>query len=95
MNPFFETFSYLNPFHRDEEVRSLFESFGQIVHYSRPMKLDKHVPSSFAFIKYETEENARSAIDGLHENYVWDTTITVEEANMQASFFSKNTGTLF
>ncbi len=76
----------------DSEITEVFSNFGEIRHFSRPILKDKKVPSQFAFIKYRDESSAKEAVVSMDNAYIWDSDITVNEANVQDSFFSGNTG---
>lgn len=79
----------------DEEVLHEFGVYGNIVEFTRPLKLDKHEPTSYAFIKYEKEEDMINAIMNMDHRYCFGefNEILVQEAN-QDSFFTNQTGGL-
>lgn len=79
---------------RDEDIKQVFSYFGPIASFSRPVNLSKHKPSNFAFIKYEDQTMAQTAVQEMNEVYVeeWDASITVQEADMQESYFTNDTG---
>lgn len=78
----------------DSQITEVFSQYGEIRHFSRPILKDKRVPSQFAFIKYKDEESAKDAVISMNNAYIWDSDITVHEANNQESFFSGSTGAL-
>lgn len=54
--------------------------------------MSRHEPSSFAFIRYEDEHCTWQAIEEYDGNYLWDTRLSVQEANKQNSYFTQDTG---
>jgi RNA recognition motif-containing protein len=56
------------------------------------MNMAKHLPAAFAFIKYADEQSAWKAIEELNNTYLWETRISVQEANKQHSYFTQDTG---
>lgn len=76
----------------DDSIREVFSHYGEIRQLSRPILKDKCIPSQFAFIKYRDEASAKDAVASMNNAYIWDVDLTVDEANVQESFFSGSTG---
>lgn len=76
----------------NDEIAQEFEVFGKIIEIKRPINLGKHVPSKFAFIKYESSEDGYRVIEEMDYRLVWEKRIRVSDGNKQQSFFTQDTG---
>ncbi|KAG6752801.1 hypothetical protein POTOM_042839 [Populus tomentosa] len=67
-------FYFLNAYHvnwlsfrtTEESLRNAFQNFGQLVDVNLVMDKVAKRPRGFAFLRYETEEEAQKAIEGMH-----------------------------
>uniref|UniRef100_A0A803QYC6 RRM domain-containing protein n=1 Tax=Cannabis sativa TaxID=3483 RepID=A0A803QYC6_CANSA len=50
----------------EESLRNAFENFGQLVEVNLVMDKIAKRPRGFAFLSYETEEESKKAIEGMH-----------------------------
>ncbi|KAM6589967.1 hypothetical protein CsatA_012572 [Cannabis sativa] len=72
----------------EESLRNAFENFGQLVEgfplssYTVNLVMDKIAkrPRGFAFLSYETEEESKKAIEGMHGKFLDGRVIFVELA---------------
>lgn len=46
----------------DDDLRELFEKFGNILEVAMPRSIDTHKPRGFAFITFENEDSAKKAL---------------------------------
>lgn len=49
-----------------ESLQNAFEKFGQLVEVNLVMDKIANRPRGFAFLRYETEEESKNAIEGMH-----------------------------
>ena len=75
-----------------ELVRQDFSAFGKIGDFYRPFNLQKRLPGRYAFVRYYNKEDADSASIAMHGKKYGDSIITVDDANLQNSFFTQDTG---
>ncbi|KAJ6811593.1 glycine-rich RNA-binding protein 4, mitochondrial [Iris pallida] len=64
----------------EESLRNAFKSFGQLVEVNLVMDRIANRPRGFAFLRYATEEESQSAIEGMHGKFLDGRVIFVEVA---------------
>ncbi|XP_062111002.1 organelle RRM domain-containing protein 6, chloroplastic [Humulus lupulus] len=64
----------------EESLRNAFENFGQLVEVNLVMDKIAKRPRGFAFLHYETEEESKKAIEGMHGKFLDGRVIFVEFA---------------
>ncbi|XP_050215418.1 organelle RRM domain-containing protein 6, chloroplastic isoform X2 [Mercurialis annua] len=64
----------------EESLRNAFQNFGQLVELNLVMDKVANRPRGFAFLRYTTEEESQSAIDGMHGKFLDGRVIFVEFA---------------
>ncbi|KAJ6815209.1 glycine-rich RNA-binding protein 4, mitochondrial [Iris pallida] len=64
----------------EESLRNAFQSFGQLVEVNLVMDRIANRPRGFAFLRYATEEESQSAIEGMHGKFLDGRVIFVEVA---------------
>ncbi|XP_030443073.1 organelle RRM domain-containing protein 6, chloroplastic isoform X1 [Syzygium oleosum] len=64
----------------EESLRNAFKNFGQLVEVNLVMDKIANRPRGFAFLRYATEEEAQSAIEGMHGKFLDGRVIFVEVA---------------
>ncbi|XP_057251488.1 uncharacterized protein LOC104897884 isoform X3 [Beta vulgaris subsp. vulgaris] len=55
-----------------ESLRNAFQKFGQLMEVNLVMDKIANRPRGFAFIRYETEEESKNAIEGMHGKISWN-----------------------
>jgi RNA recognition motif-containing protein len=80
--------------HRDQDIVNEFSKYGQIGDFYRPNILSKRKQSSYCFIRYYNASDGQYAIDIMNGAFIWDTELSVQEANEQNTFFTEATGYL-
>ncbi|KNA04902.1 hypothetical protein SOVF_195420 isoform B [Spinacia oleracea] len=63
-----------------ESLRNAFQKFGQLVEVNLVMDKIANRPRGFAFLRYETEEESKNAIEGMHGKFLDGRVIFVEVA---------------
>ncbi|KAJ6888150.1 organelle RRM domain-containing protein 6 [Populus alba x Populus x berolinensis] len=64
----------------EESLRNAFQNFGQLVDVNLVMDKVAKRPRGFAFLRYETEDEAQKAIEGMHGKFLDGRVIFVEVA---------------
>lgn len=64
----------------EESLRNAFKNFGQLVDVNLVMDKVANRPRGFAFLRYETEEQSKKAIEGMHGKFLDGRVIFVEVA---------------
>lgn len=64
----------------EESLRNAFQNFGQLVDVNLVMDKVANRPRGFAFLRYETEEESKKAIEGMHGKFLDGRVIFVEVA---------------
>lgn len=64
----------------EEELRPIFEEFGQVNSVKMIMDRETHKPKGFAFVEMPNAEQAQQAIDGLNGTTVSGRPVVVNEA---------------
>ncbi|KAG7651576.1 Organelle RRM domain-containing protein 6 [Arabidopsis thaliana] len=68
----------------EDTLRDTFEQFGNLIHMNMVMDKVANRPKGFAFLRYETEEEAMKAIQGMHGKFLDGRVIFVEEAKTRS-----------
>ncbi|XP_023643105.1 organelle RRM domain-containing protein 6, chloroplastic-like [Capsella rubella] len=68
----------------EDTLRDTFEQFGKLVHMNLVMDKVANRPKGFAFLRYDTEEEAMKAIEGMHGKFSDGRVIFVEEAKSRS-----------
>ncbi|KFK41789.1 hypothetical protein AALP_AA2G172300 [Arabis alpina] len=68
----------------EENLRNAFEPFGNLVFVNLVMDQVANRPRGFAFVRYETEEESKKAIEGMHGKFLDGRVIFVEEAKSRS-----------
>ncbi|KAG7589987.1 RNA-binding domain superfamily [Arabidopsis suecica] len=68
----------------EDTLRDTFEQFGKLIHMNLVMDKVANRPRGFAFLRYETEEEAMKAIQGMHGKFLDGRVIFVEEAKTRS-----------
>ncbi|EOA23132.1 hypothetical protein CARUB_v100031200mg, partial [Capsella rubella] len=71
----------------EDTLRDTFEQFGKLVHMNLVMDKVANRPKGFAFLRYDTEEEAMKAIEGMHGKFLDGRVIFVEEAKSRSDIF--------
>jgi len=64
----------------EKVVHTTFIPFGEIVDVNLPLDFDTQKHRGFAFVEFELEEDAKAAIDNMHESEIFGRTIRVNVA---------------
>ncbi|XP_057952084.1 organelle RRM domain-containing protein 6, chloroplastic-like isoform X1 [Malania oleifera] len=64
----------------EESLRNAFQNFGQLQEVNLVMDKIANRPRGFAFLRYETEEESKKAIEGMHGKFLDGRVIFVEVA---------------
>ncbi|XP_057530722.1 organelle RRM domain-containing protein 6, chloroplastic isoform X1 [Amaranthus tricolor] len=72
-----------------ESLRNAFEKFGQLVEVNLVMDKIAKRPRGFAFLRYETEEEAKKAIEGMHGKFLDGRVIFVEVAKPRSGIHKR------
>ncbi|KAL5550209.1 hypothetical protein UlMin_000385 [Ulmus minor] len=64
----------------EDSLRNAFQKFGQLVEVNLVMDKIAKRPRGFAFLRYATEEESQSAIEGMHGKFLDGRVIFVEVA---------------
>ncbi|XP_073001103.1 organelle RRM domain-containing protein 2, mitochondrial-like [Typha latifolia] len=64
----------------EESLRNAFQSFGRLVEVNLVMDRIANRPRGFAFLRYDTEEESKKAIEGMHGKFLDGRVIFVEVA---------------
>lgn len=67
----------------EENLRSAFEKFGQLTEVHLVMYRVEKRPRGFAFVSYAVEEEAKSAMEGMHGKFLDGRVIFVEVAKQR------------
>ncbi|XP_010428279.1 PREDICTED: glycine-rich RNA-binding protein 2, mitochondrial-like [Camelina sativa] len=68
----------------EDTLRDTFEQFGKLIHMNLVMDKVANRPKGFAFLRYDTEEEAMKAIEGMHGKFLDGRVIFVEEAKTRS-----------
>ena len=85
-------FNFLVIYVSTELIYKDFEEFGKIGDFYRPTNLQRGMPSRYAFVRYYNKDDADRASLEMHGRKYGDSIITVDDANLQNSFFTQDTG---
>lgn len=85
-------FNFLVIYVSTELIYKDFEEFGKIGDFYRPTNLQRGMPSRYAFVRYYNKDDADRASLEMHGRKYGDSMITVDDANLQNSFFTQDTG---
>jgi RNA recognition motif-containing protein len=78
---------------RTDLIYEDFAAFGKIGDFYRPVNLQRIMPSRYAFVRYYNKDDADRAALEMHGKRYGENIITVDDANLQQSFFTQDTGT--
>ncbi|CAK7327914.1 unnamed protein product [Dovyalis caffra] len=73
----------------EESLVNAFQNFGQLVDVNLVMDKIAKRPRGFAFLRYETEEEAQKAIEGMHGKMVSMMPSTIIDCNSGSRFVAK------
>ncbi|WJX71844.1 hypothetical protein P8452_55792 [Trifolium repens] len=73
----------------EESLRNAFKNFGQLVEVNLVMDKVANRPRGFAFLRYETEEESKKAIEGMHGKFLDGRVIFVEVAKPRSELRQK------
>ena len=88
-------FNFLVIYVSTELIYKDFEEFGKIGDFYRPTNLQRGMPSRYAFVRYYNKDDADRASLEMHGRKYGDSIITVDDANLQNSFFTQDTGKIY
>ncbi|CAJ2667201.1 unnamed protein product [Trifolium pratense] len=73
----------------EESLRNAFKIFGQLAEVNLVMDKVANRPRGFAFLRYETEEESKKAIEGMHGKFLDGRVIFVEVAKPRSELRQK------
>jgi RNA recognition motif-containing protein len=82
----------ISPLMKTEDLLEDLATCGEIGDFYRPTNMDTLLPSPFAFVRYKDKQSADRAIEHFDGKFQGDQKLTVQDASMQNSFFTQDTG---